>query len=372
MPSTSVKRNYFDMEVMKYWSFPARCTYNPKSKAETLIKSGAYIGARKVDGEHARYIKQNGQKGLLSRSRGVDGTFANKLEKVPHLAKWLDKKVPNNSIVVGELYLRHNSNSSDVGAILRCLTDKALQRQMKKEDKIMFYIFDIWAWDGVEYFDTPIEQRVAKLEELRPLLENEYITFAEYTSGDQLWGNIEDWLQAGEEGAVVSKRTCKVYEKRTPAYETFKIKKELLKDIDVFFTGKAKPPLRHYTGKYTDIWEYWENEFTGEKLPIGLHYKEYNEGEPIIPVTKGHYYDIPGSFEIGVFRDGEVYPIGWVASVTDDIKDDFLANAGKYKLKPCKVSAMEIGNDGGLRHPKFIAFRDDISVEDCTYEKIFG
>jgi len=56
--------------------------------------------------------------------------------------------------------------------------------------------------------------------------------------------------------------------------KNFDVSEELLKDIDVFFTGNAKPPLRHYTGKYVDIWELWENEFTGEKLPIGLHYKE--------------------------------------------------------------------------------------------------
>ena len=372
MSENSASRNYFDMEVMKYWSYPTNTKFDKHSKTEVLIKSGAYIGARKVDGEHARYVRQNGKIGILSRTRGVDGNFANKIDKVPHIAKWLNKVVPDNSILVGELYLRNNSNSSDVGAILRCLTPKALERQKKKDDKLMFYIFDIWAWDGVEYFDYGIEQRIQKLNEVRQSLENEYITFAEYSDGEQLWNNIEDWLQSGEEGAVATKKTCPVYEKRTPAYATIKVKKELLKDIDVFFTGVAKPPIRRYTGKYEDIWELWENEFTGEKLPIGLHYKEYTEGNPIIPVTKGHYYNIPGSFEIGVYKDGEVYPIGWISSVTDDIKDDFIHNADKYKLKPCVVSAMEIGNEGGLRHPKFIRFRDDISVKDCTWEKIFG
>ena len=370
MQLASASRDYFNMEVMKYWSYPTNTKFDRHSKTEMLIKSGAYIGARKVDGEHARYVRQNGKIGILSRNRGVDGTFANKIDKVPHIAKWLNKVVPDNSILVGELYLKENSNSSDVGAILRYLTPKAIERQ--KKNKLMFYIFDIWAWDGVEYFDIGIEQRIAKLNEVRQSLENEYITFAEYSDGEQLWNNIEDWLQAGEEGAVVTKKTCPVYEKRTPAYATIKIKKELLKDIDVFFTGNAKPPLRHYTGKYTDIWELWENEFTGEKLPVGLHFREYKEGLPIIPVTKSHYYNIPGSFEIVVYKDGKIYPFGWISSVTDDINDDFIANPAKYKLKPCKVSAMEIGNEGGLRHPKFIGFRDDISVEDCTYEKIFG
>lgn len=372
MQNSSASRDYFDMEVMKYWSYPTNTKFDKHSKTEMLIKSGAYIGARKVDGEHARYVRQNGKIGILSRTRGVDGNFANKIDKVPHIAKWLNKVVPDNSIIVGELYLKNNSNSSDVGAILRCLTPKALERQKKKDDKLMFYIFDIWAWDGVEYFDWGIEQRIQKLNELQQTLENEYITFAEYSDGEQLWNNIEDWLQSGEEGAVATKKTCPVYEKRTPAYATIKVKKELLKDIDVFFTGTAKPPIRQYTGKYVDIWELWENEFTGEKLPIGLHYKEYIEGNPIIPVTKGHYYDIPGSFEIGVFKDEQIYPIGWISSITDEIKDDFIHNADKYKLKPCVISAMEIGNDGGLRHPKFIRFRDDIDVHECTWEKVFG
>lgn len=369
MPEISATKNYFEMEVMKYWSYPKNTKFDTKEKTEMLIKSGAYIGARKVDGEHARYVRQNLKVGLLSRTRGVDGTFANKIDKVPHITKWLNKVVPDNSILVGEIYLKENSNASEVGSIMRCLTPKALERQ--KKNKLMFYIFDIWAWDGEEYFNLGIEERVAKLNELRQTLANEYITFAEYSEGEELWNNIEDWLQAGEEGAVITKKTCPVYEKRTPAYATIKIKKELLKDIDVFFTGVAKPPIRRYTGKYEDIWELWENEFTGEKLPVGLHYKEYCEGATIIPVTKGHYYNIPGSFEIGVYKDGEVYPIGWISSVTDEIKDDFLANPKKYQMRPCVVSAMEIGNEGGLRHPKFMGFRDDISVQECTYEKIF-
>lgn len=372
MQNNSASRNYFNMEVMKYWSYPNNTKFDKHQKTEILIKSGAYIGARKVDGEHARYVRQNDNIGMLSRTRGVDGNFANKIDKIPHIAKWLNKVVPDNSILVGELYLRNNTNSSDVGAILRCLTPKALERQKKKENKLMFYIFDLWAWDGIEYFNDGIEKRIEKLNEVQQSLENEYITFAEYSDGEQLWNNIEDWLQNGEEGAVATKKTCPVYEKRTPAYATIKIKKELLKDIDVFFTGNAKPPIRRYTGKYEDIWELWENEFTGEKLPVGLHYKEYCEGATIIPVTKGHYYNIPGSFEIGVYKNEQVYPIGWISSVTDDIKDDFIHNADKYKLKPCVVSAMEIGNEGGLRHPKFIKFRDDISVKDCTWEKIFG
>ena len=33
---------------------------------------------------------------------------------------------------------------------------------------------------------------------------------------------------------------------------------------------------------------------------------------------------------------------------------------------------METTEDYKLRHGKFLGFRDDITIEDCTFEKIFG
>ena len=364
-------KDYFDMEVMKYWSYPKGYKGDINKNTEFLVKTGQYVGAKKVDGEHARFIRQKGKSGLLSRTRGVDGKFANKLSKVPHLRNFLTKAVPDNSILVGELFLPDGTNSSAVGSILRCLDDKAVSRQTNNT-KLHFYIFDIWAWNGEEFFNTPIVKRLEKLKEISPLLKNPYIEIAEDYEGEKLWDKIGEWLNNGEEGAVLTKKTCIVYEKRTPAFETIKIKKELLKDIDVFFTGKIKPPVREYTGKNIDVWQYWQNTITGEFLPIGLHFNQFAQGEPIIPVTKNYYYSIPGSFEIGVWREGEIFSLGYISGVTDELKQDFLDNPQKYVLKPCQVSAMEIGNDGGLRHPKFICFRDDLDTKDCTFEKVYG
>ena len=43
------------------------------------------------------------------------------------------------------------------------------------------------------------------------------------------------------------------------------------------------------------------------------------------------------------------------------------------KNKVCKVSAMLIEEDTkALRHARIMEWRDDISYEDCTYEKAFG
>ena len=54
------------------------------------------------------------------------------------------------------------------------------------------------------------------------------------------------------------------------------------------------------------------------------------------------------------------------------IKEDFATNRNLYVNKVCRVNAMETTEDYKLRHGKFLGFRDDITIEDCTFEKIFG
>ena len=42
-------------------------------------------------------------------------------------------------------------------------------------------------------------------------------------------------------------------------------------------------------------------------------------------------------------------------------------------MKPIEVSAMEMEADTkALRHGKFLGFRDDLSLADCTWEKMIG
>ena len=148
------------------------------------------------------------------------------------------------------------------------------------------------------------------------------------------------------------------------------IKKELQNDVDVFLTGNFKEPTMAYTGKEIEDWWYWINEKTGEKL-CGKYYKSYINGETIAPVTKPFFYGWPGSLEIAVLKDNEVLPIGWISGLADEIKEDFANNRNLYINKICTVNAMETTEDYKLRHGKFLGFRDDITIEDCTFEKVF-
>ena len=111
-------------------------------------------------------------------------------------------------------------------------------------------------------------------------------------------------------------------------------------------------------------------------------FKEYKNGCPIIPITKGYYNGWAGSLEIAVFRhrvgsqckingvvyeDTEVFPIGWLSGLPDEMK----ADPKKFAFKPIEVTAMEwsiVSNS--LRHGKMIGWRKDLTLNDCTYDKL--
>ena len=94
----------------------------------------------------------------------------------------------------------------------------------------------------------------------------------------------------------------------------------------------------------------------------------YVDGAPVVPVTKPWFFGWAGSLRLGVVKDGKNVEIGNLSGVTDEIKE----NWKDYVDCPIEVTAMEVMDTGGLRHPKFVRFRDDILKSDCTWEKVFG
>jgi ATP-dependent DNA ligase len=365
--------DYFNLERMKYWSLPATFKGDKKEKINTLLKSGKYLGALKKDGDWSAFIKQNGKFEQQARTESVNGGYNDKSEHVPHISQALDLICKDGTILVGELYYP-GLVSKDVGTILRCLPAKAVARQ--KDNPLHFYIFDVWAFDGEELFTVPFEERIQTLlhieENVGEFLNANNIEFAHYASGQNLIDLLAEGLEYGEEGIVATLRECPVYFKRTPAWSTIKVKKEIAEDLDVFLTGNYKEATKEYKGDHIDGWEYWENEKTGELLQGKYLFTDYFAGAALLPISKNYFLGIPGSLEIGVYKDGKVFPIGFVAGLTENLRKDVIDNLDKYKLKPCRVQAMEIHDTDGLRHPKFMGFRDDIDAKDCTWEKIYG
>lgn len=372
--------DFGEMEAMKYYAAPS--TWDEEKKRETAkqkIFSGDWYGAEKKDGYFAKLVKdEDGNIILYSRSRGVNGKFADKHEWVPHLQPLYDA-LPNGSCLLGELYFPSAPGSRNVTTIMGCLKEKAVARQDKGE-KLNFYVFDILAWSGESWLNTKAKDRFSWVSNMVGDAFG-YVSFARYVAGEDLWAMLQDILARDDEGVVITYKDG-VYEPgKRPSKTTLKIKKELRQTIDCFFTGRGSAPTHEYTGKEIVSWKYWEDEVTGKKIE-GEMYKAYCEGSPIIPVTKGYFHGWAGSLEIGVlkksmgsrcvingveYKDTVVYPIGWLSGVTDEMK----ADVKKYAFKPIEVTAMQWDNENHtLRHGKMVGWRKDLALTDCSFEKI--
>ena len=60
--------------------------------------------------------------------------------------------------------------------------------------------------------------------------------------------------------------------------------------------------------------------------------------------------------------------IGNLSGITDDVKENWRDYVGAV----AEVTAMEVMDTEGLRHPKLNRFREDMPARDCTWEKIYG
>lgn len=368
--------DFFNLPAEKYWEFGKG--YDPSKKKKEMmsyILSGDYIGAVKKDGHYMRFVKDiDGSMTWQGRSESVNGGYLNKIDKVPHLQRFFDK-LPNGTVLLGEAYFPDMSGSKNVTTILGCGTEKAVERQ--KSHPLHYYIFDVWAYDGVSFLNKPIEERVKFLNTIFKISTQYcplFVELAKYERGENLKDLLEWAREHDEEGIVITRATsCPEPGKRT-ARKTIKIKKELDTPIDAFLTGNYKNANKVYDGKNIQGWEYWEENLTHKKMK-GRYYEQYANGADIIPVKANYFNNIPGSLEIGVYKEetDEIVPIGWISGVSDEIKELIGQGDATYIRKPCLVSAMEIDNESGcLRHGKILEFRDDISWKDCTWEKVYA
>lgn len=373
--------NFKEMDAMRYWAPPATWSDEKKrDNARAKIYSGDFLGAEKRDGYFAKLVKDDeGNIGLYSRSRNVNGEYIDKHEWVPHLQPFFDA-IPNGTCFLGEIYFPSAPGSRNITTIMGCLKEKAIARQEKGE-KLHFYIFDCLAYAGKSWMSYPARKRFAFVDSYD--VTAEYVSHAHYVAGAELWTMLQEILARDDEGVVITNGEGLYEPGKRPSKTTLKIKKELKQTIDCFFTGRGSAPTRMYTGKEIETWTYWENTINGQKINAEM-YKEYKAGCPIVPITKGYYNGWVGSLEIAVLKhkegskckindivyvDTEVFPIGWLSGLPDEMK----ADPQKYAFKPIEVNAMEWDAwNNSLRHGKMVGWRKDLGIGDCTLEKITG
>ena len=357
--------DWVNAEPMKYWSFPGSYKKDKRTETINLIFSGDYCGALKVDGYYQRLVKdEDGNCFMIARSKNVKGEAINKIDWVPQLKDFMNE-LDNGTVLLCECYLPGNEGSRKITSLLGCLKEKCIARQ-EKGQKLHFYIFDVCAENGKNYIDKPAEERFDLLNSFSRAYPNEYIEWARYYEGKELWYKIQEYLAEGREGGVIMKKDAPIYFKRTPARVSVKIKKELQDTVDVVIIG-ANPPTKEYNGKEIETWAYWINEVTGEKINKNM-YKEYNLGEGYAPITKNFFNNWAGSLKIGLMKDGQLIQIGNLSGISDEVKENWRTYIGKV----AEITGMEIFNDtGAIRHPKLVGFREDKKPEECDWKQIF-
>lgn len=335
-----------------YLNLPAPQLINkPKSEADLhqRLVSGDYFGEIKKDGALYQIVKDvNGEVFLFSRTISKKtGFYVNKIDNVPHIKEWAINCLPNDSILLGEIYYP-GLTSKDVTKVMGALPDKAIARQ--NNNPIHYYVHDILRWQGVSFLSKSNIERYEILLDA-PIYPYEELSWLEMTEAytDNLPAILESVFAAGEEGMVFKKKDGLYLPGKRPTYN---VKAKTEDTVDAIITGFVAPE-RVYTGKELDSWGYWEGD---------------------TPVTKAYANGWVAGIEIGAWdNNGHVIPFASVTSgMTDFLRDDMAINSTKYLGKVVEVQCMSKDKDAmSLRHPRLIQIRDDKESTDCRLTDIF-
>lgn len=366
--------DFENLPAEKYWSFPKTYKGDRHKDTKDFILSEVYIGAEKMDGHYARFIKDdNGNMRLQGRTESVNGGYLNKIEWVPQCMEFFNN-LPNGTCLLGELYFPTKRGSRNVTTILGCLKNKALERQAKGE-KLCYYVFDVWAYNGKSLLNTPIETRINHYldYEMLDLFDGEdYIKKANYLKGEELWNKYGEVLSSGGEGIVITKLGTVPEPGKRTARKTLKCKMEVEETIDAFVDGNYKESTVEYSGKMIDTWTYWMNTKTGEKFNKNM-YKEYVNGEPIIAITKGFYNGWASAISFSVMKGNDPVHICWISGIDESIKEKIVTNPKELIGKVAAITCMEVEHIDGeysLRHPRIDTWRNDKAYKDCEWTQI--
>lgn len=338
-----------------------------------MIFSNTYGGARKVDGAYLRLCKgMDGEIRLQSRSESVNGGYLDKKDWVPQLQSFFDC-IPNGSCLLGEIYFPNNEGSRHVTTIMGCLAEKARSRQ-ETGDKLHYYIFDVWAWNGQSFLNVKAEDRFNLISTNfnNSAYRHPYVEWAMYYIGPALWDELERVREVDGEGIVITKLNSVPSPGKRTARKTLKIKKELDNPIDCFLTGKWKPATKEYRGKEVETWPYWLDTRTFEKKK-GNFYNEWCHGGNYEPVNRLWFNGWAAAVEIGVMDNGIETPIGWISGVDDSVREGIAVNPEKFAHRVVKINAMSVEPDTHrLRHGKIIEWRavGDKSWNECEMEQL--
>lgn len=366
----------YQLEPMKYNGKPSQALID-----EAFKGNGRWVAQQKYDG--ALYMLEkidNEHIYLFARTKSrKTGELVEKSANVPHIIEWA-KSLPDDTVLLGEIYVP-GGKSNDVTKIMGCTPQNAIARQKGQGygGFIHYYIFDAIRFNGHDFCNTGFVARFKKFQDWFYKQDISVYVEMAHVYTDNFEQVLHDILSNGGEGMVFKKADA-IYEPGKRPTKTYFKMKESLDTIDLVCIG-LEDPVRIYTGKEIETWQYWiergEQDQNGafQWYPLyGYHYKDYEHNPHIYqPVTKPWYNGWKNAMTLGAYKDGELIEVGRVASgFTDMMRQDMAENPDKYLNHVVECSAMSVTKDHSLRHPVFEQMRYDKNIEDCLWKDIFG
>ena len=327
--------NYFkDLEPMKYYEAGKNLSANLQKKKQDMLdnKDNAFVASKKNDGEWGMFVKFGDQ--IIIKSRSVSkktGGYGDKTQHLPHIVEEM-KQWDFDCVAIGELCFDDpDSVSTDVGTVLRCLPEKAIARQ-NAFGALGVRLFDILYYGDKNLMNEPYIDRIKYIDKVvgKNILSTEFYF-------DDFEEHALELMSQGWEGLVIQRKEY-IYEPgKKSAWKTLKVKQRT-EDMELKVV-KSIPANKEYAGKAPEDWPYWEN------------------GEPISkPYKNGWHMGVTVDFN-GKMVD--------VSSGLRDVDREWLPTAeAQEKIKNGElyavVGAMLVTEDGSLRHPRVIRFRDDM------------
>lgn len=370
--------DFFNLEAQKYYSTPNNWSAERKKEnAMNKIFSLEWWGARKVDGVFGMIGRNlDGEIFWRPRAKNTKGEFINKIEWLPQIHDFLNNIDPG-TVFLCETYIPAHESAKDTTSVLNCLLPKSLKRQENEEYKLHIYIFDVLAENGKSYLNQGALERFDRLNSFARAYPHQYVDWAQYYNGQELWNVLQELLADGYEGMVITREDAPYTPGSRKQIYTLKIKKELQDTIDCVIMG-ANPPTKLSNTAEPETWRFWFNELTNNKIlePDFLKdehktiYQAYVEGAPVVPVTKGWFFGWAGSLKLGLYDGDKLIHVGDLSGITDEVRK----NWKDYINTVVEISCMEISEDKegnkGFRHPRAINFMRDKNPKDCTMEQI--
>ena len=373
------------MEPMKYYDNPEPKTASLRQKRQDIVdnKNNEYVASVKHDGDWGMFIHYSKGHNLI-RSRSISkvtGVYGDYTAKLPTAIEVMDKW-PDNTVILAEICVDgEGTNANTIGTILRCLPEKAVERQ--KEIKVKFWGFDLLMWNGEDYTQKPYLERILTLEaELNNDHEPEYPCYGAphfrcttvFADGFDFAEEADRIISAGGEGLVIQRKDNAYWPGTRTAWKTLKLKQRLpemeLKVVDTL------EPTEEYTGKEIETWPFWlaypsdgdyptMHMFDGGREEALAYERKFNNNEGLVfqytvkvkPVTKPYFFGWKSAIRV-LYNNKEVD----VASGLTDEDRDWLATKEAYDMIQsgelyAVVRGMSINDKGAIRHPVFVRFR---------------